>query len=343
MIRARIIRLVGVAAFALATAFASAGCAASAKPAETLPSLIAVGDIHGDYDAYVSILSKAGLIDTKGKWSGGQSILVQLGDIPDRGPDTRKIIEHLIGLEKAARRKGGRVAALIGNHEAMNATGDLRYVTPEEFAAFATPKSEKTRAAYFKANAAELTDFYRKKDPALSDEAVRAAFEADVPLGYLEHRLAWSPKGKFGAWIATHDAILKIGDTLFVHGGVSAATAARPIEEINKDVRAALASGGGPILEDEAGPLWHRAYAEETPEGEADLSAALAAYGARRMVIGHTPQLSGVKALYSGRVIAADTGASKAYGGARSFVRIDESGVFANDHGNERRLQELEE
>jgi len=342
MILNRISRLVGAAALAVAAAFASSGCVASAKPAPAPAPIIAVADLHGDYDAYFAILREAGLIDAKGKWSGGQSILVQLGDIPDRGPDTRKIIEHLMGLEKAAKRKGGRVAALIGNHEAMNVTGDLRYATPEEFAAFATAKSEKTRAAYFRANAAALAEFYRKKDPALSDDAVKALFEADAPLGYLEHRMAWSPTGKLGAWVAGHDAILKIGDTLFVHGGVSAATAARPMEQINDDVRAALASGGGPILEDEAGPLWHRGYATESPEGEADLGAALAAYGARRMVIGHTPQLSGVTALYGGRVIIADTGASKAYGGTRSFVRIDQTGVYANDNGQERRLAERE-
>ena len=178
MILTRMARLVSAAAFALAAVFAGAGCAASAKPSATSPPIIAVGDIHGDYDAYVSILREAGLIDAKGKWSGGRSILVQLGDIPDRGPDTRKIIEHLMGLEKAARRKGGRVAALIGNHEAMNVTGDLRYVTPEEYAAFATRKSPKTRAAYFKKNFATLAEFYRGKDPALTDDGVKAAFAA---------------------------------------------------------------------------------------------------------------------------------------------------------------------
>ena len=55
-------------------------------------------------------------------------------------------------------------------------------------------------------------------------------------------------------------------------------------------------------------------------------------------MIGHTPQLQGVRALYGGRVIAADTGASKAYGGTRSFVLIDEGGVVANDNGETKAL-----
>lgn len=322
--------------FALATALLIFFARATA--ADSPPPIVAVGDLHGDYEAYVSILSAAGLIDAKGKWSGGKTIFVQLGDVPDRGPDSRKIIEHLMKLEKQAARKGGRVAALIGNHDAMNVIGDLRYVTPEEYAAFATGKSKQLREAYYRANGAALVEFYRTKDPALTDDGVKAAFEKDTPPGYIEHRLAWAPQGKFGAWVASHDAILKLGDTLFVHGGVGAAYAARPIAEINAGVRAALTAGGGAILEDEAGPLWHRAFAEETPEGETELAAALAAYGVKRIVIGHTPQLQGVKSLYGGRVIAADTGASKSYGGTRSFLRIDASGVVANDNGAERSL-----
>lgn len=328
-----------VAGFSLALAAMMSACATASESAPEGEAIVAVGDIHGDWDAYMAILRNAGLVNAKGKWSGGRTILVQLGDIPDRGGDTKKIIEHLMKLEKEAKKKGGRVVPLIGNHEAMNVIGDLRYVSAPEYAAFTTSKSKALRETYFKQNFAALAEFYRKKDPSLDDAGVKAAYEKDVPLGYLEHRIAWGPKGKFGAWIASHDAVLKIGDTLFAHGGLSAAYAARPLLDINEEVRAALAAGSGLILEDEQGPLWHRGLAEEKPAGEADVAAALAAYSAKRIVIGHTPQLQGVKSLYGGRVIAADTGASKAYGGTRSFVRIDSGGVAANDNGVERRIE----
>lgn len=319
-------RLVAILLTMLATALAPAG---SKEP----PAIIAVADLHGDYDAFTAILKSADLINAKGDWVGGDAVLVQLGDLPDRGPDTRKMIEHLKKLEKQAKRKGGRVVALIGNHEAMNVTGDLRYVTPEEFAAFADSKSEKLRTAHFKLNAEALSVYYRKKDPALTDDDVRAAFDAEFPLGYIEHRLAWSPHGEIGKWVASHDAITKVGDTLFVHGGISAAYASFPMTKINTDVRDALNARGGPILEDDAGPLWYRGLASETPEGEIDVAAALAAYDAKRIVIGHTPHKEGVKSYYGGRVIAADTGASKAYGGIRSFIRIDDNGVTAVENG----------
>lgn len=324
---------------ALALVLVAALPAACAAVAGEQRPVIAVGDLHGDYDAYIAILGDAGLVDARGRWSGGAATFVQLGDVPDRGPDTRKIVEHLMALEKQAKRKGGRVVALIGNHEAMNILGDLRYVTAEEYAAFADAGSSKRRDAHFKANFAELAAFYRSGNPGLDDAGVKTAYERDVPLGYLEHRLAWSPKGKFGAWVCGHDAVVVIGDTLFVHGGISAAYAQQTIDQINGAVRAALANrSSGGILEDEAGPLWHRALAEESAAGEADLAAALAAYGVQRIVIGHTPQVQGIRALYGGRVIAADTGASRAYGGTRSFLRIDAAGVAANDNGAARLL-----
>ena len=57
--------------------------------------IVAIGDLHGDYANYLATLKAAGLVDKKGKWSGGKTHLVQTGDIPYRGPDTIKIIEAI--------------------------------------------------------------------------------------------------------------------------------------------------------------------------------------------------------------------------------------------------------
>ena len=56
--------------------------------------VVAIGDLHGDYDAYFTVLQAAGIVDAKGQWIAGATHLVQAGDIPDRGPDTRRIIAH---------------------------------------------------------------------------------------------------------------------------------------------------------------------------------------------------------------------------------------------------------
>jgi hypothetical protein len=100
--------------------------------------VVAVGDIHGDRDAFVRVLRLAGLVDAEVKWTGGTAWLVQTGDLLDRGDDEQQIIDDLERLEKEAAAAGGRVVWLDGNHELMNTAGDWRYVTPGGLADFET-------------------------------------------------------------------------------------------------------------------------------------------------------------------------------------------------------------
>ena len=69
---------------------------------EGVERIVAIGDLHGDYENYLEVLRIAGVVDKRGKWSGGKTHLVQTGDIPDRGPDTIKIIKHISKLAKQA-------------------------------------------------------------------------------------------------------------------------------------------------------------------------------------------------------------------------------------------------
>src|SRR6185436_13604455 len=62
-----------------------------AAPPTAPQRIVAVGDLHGDFDAWRQIALKANLIDSRNRWAGGKSILVQMGDITDRGPDSLKI------------------------------------------------------------------------------------------------------------------------------------------------------------------------------------------------------------------------------------------------------------
>ena len=140
--------------------------------------VVAVGDVHGDYANFVSVLRSARLIDDKGRWIGGKAHLVQTGDLLDRGADSRKVMDLLMLLEKQAAKAGGQVHALIGNHEAMNLYGDLRYTTAGEFAAFRTGQSEEVRAAFWEREISGL--------PTPPGEADRKNWEAEHPLGWFE-------------------------------------------------------------------------------------------------------------------------------------------------------------
>jgi hypothetical protein len=303
--------------------------------------IVAVGDLHGDFKAWQDIGRGAGIMNTRGHWSGGRTILVQLGDVTDRGPDSLKIVRSLVQLQGEAARKGGRVVVVLGNHEAMNLLGDDRYTTAGEYAAFANSGSAARRERVYETNRAQLEAAYRAQDPKITPEQVRSKWMAEHPLGWVEHRIAWGPRGELGQWAGRNPAILKIGGTLFAHGGISAEYARQPIDSVNRRVAAAMAAGDdspNSVLTDPLGPLWYRglvtadadAAAERAkakppaPPMSADqeLGAVLASYGAQRLVVGHTPSLQGIQITGSGRLARIDTGNSRYYGGPLSWLEI---------------------
>src|SRR3954447_23075264 len=233
--------------------------AAPALTAAPAQRIIAVGDLHGDFSAWQDIARGAGLIDARGHWAGGNTILVQMGDITDRAPDSLKIVRSLQQLQKEAPRKGGKAIVVLGNHEAMNLLGDNRYTTAGEYAAFADSKSAARRDRVYEANRAKLEAAARAADPKAAAEQVRAAWMAEHPLGWVEHTLAWGPSGELGKWATSNPAVVKIGGNLFVHGGISAEYSKLGIAEINKRVAAAMAAGDdapNSVLSDPLGPLW---------------------------------------------------------------------------------------
>ncbi|MXW67439.1 MAG: hypothetical protein F4Z72_10630 [Gemmatimonadales bacterium] len=95
-------------------------------------SVFVFGDVHGEFDRVISLLGLAGLIDEELRWTGGDAAVAFLGDLFDRGNDVTRLLWFVYGLEREAMAAGGRIVTLLGNHEAMVLTGDLRYVAPKE-------------------------------------------------------------------------------------------------------------------------------------------------------------------------------------------------------------------
>jgi hypothetical protein len=312
----------------------------AALPEGPAERVVAIGDLHGDYEAYWEIVQRAGLVNSAGRWSGGRATLVQTGDIADRGPDSLRIYRHLRALQLQAARAGGRVIVLVGNHEAMNMTGDLRYVHAGEYAAFVDRQSERRRAQFFDANRDRIMSDYRAEDPTLTGIRIRSLWMEETPLGWVEHRLAWHPEGELGRWMIRNPAAAVVADTLFVHGGISPAYAALSLEDINRRTSEALEARdlrGSSIINDPDGPLWYRGLvmvrcpreAQAASDGRATCPAPeeqveeiLGAYGVRRIAVGHTPSPRGIALHHGGRLIQIDTGIAAAYGGARAYLEI---------------------
>ena len=312
------------------------GSRAVARPSPPQPErIVAIGDLHGDFDAWRAIARAAHLIDDKGRWTGQRTVLVQTGDIVDRGPDSLKIIRDLMRLELEAAHAGGRVIVLVGNHEAMMVTDDLRYVHPGEYAAFVDRQSGRRRDQTFAGSKQAIEAAYRRLDATLSAAAIRDLWLAANKLGQIEYQAAWSPSGELGRWIIGKPAIVRLGSTLFVHGGLSPTYAAVPLDEINRRVKAALLAreiAPGSIINDPLGPLWYRGLAGLPVEGAAastppqpiaqQLDIILSASSAKRIVIGHTPLLRGVEVSQGGRLVRIDSGISRAYSGVPGYVEI---------------------
>jgi hypothetical protein len=248
--------------------------------------VVAVGDVHGDVEALKDVLRLAGLIDAKNRWVGGKAHLVQTGDLADRGDRTREAFELLMRLEAEALKAGGRVHVLLGNHEVMNMLGDLRYVTPGELASF-------------------------------SDQSATPDTPG-APKGLAGHREAYGPNGRYGRWLRARPAVVRVNDTLFLHGGIAPSVPARTLEELNHWVHQDLAPGARPGHGgvDPRGPLWFRGYAlDEEAVWQQGLTEVLQRFEARRMVMGHTVQKSGrILVRFGGRTVFIDTGLSSYYG-----------------------------
>lgn len=217
-------------------------CLALFLNAASKPRIVAIGDIHGADTAFDSILQKTQMINANQEWIAENTILVQTGDVLDRGPGSRKAMDLLLNLEKQAPAKNGKVIALLGNHEVMNIIGDLRYVSAEEYASYSDANSAKKQDAAFRA----FEDFLRQRSkklgvqpPAFTKE-LEQDWKQKHPPGFFEHREAFSTKGIYGQWLRKHDAIAVVDGNVFLHGGISPAVKELSFDQINRKIHQEL-------------------------------------------------------------------------------------------------------
>ena len=286
------------------------------------------------------MLRGAGLLDQEDKWAGGRTHLVQTGDVPDRGARSRDVMDLLMKLEKQAKKAGGYVHALIGNHEAMNMYGDLRYVHVGEFAAFRTKKSKALRDNFYQQHVKELR---QNSPPGRSPEFGpdhKRRWEENYELGWFEHRLGFSKKGKYGRWITRHNAVVKINDTLFLHGGIGPTYASMSLRELNDQIRNELKGLSDiQLAVDSEGPLWYRGFALHDAGPESlHLENVLATHGAERIVMGHTVTEGAVMTRFDGRAVFIDVGLGSYYGRRMTCLLLEDGQAFALHRNRKVRL-----
>lgn len=301
-----------------------------------VPRVVAIGDVHGAYAEFLAVLRLAGLVDQKERWSGGRTHLVQTGDILDRGTETRPVMELLMRLEGEAKKAGGRVHALLGNHEVMNVIGDLRYVSREEYKAFETPRSRETWQAFYESRSDAARRAAKDAKQAFDEASFRKKFEEEAPLGFVERIQEFSDQGRYGRWLRQRRGMVMIDGTAFVHGGLTPEVAALGCEAINATARREITSDIAKTRQDpqaslaagDSGPFWYRGLAREDETAfRPALEQVLKSIGAHTVVIGHTVTGDGrIKPRFDGRVVMIDAGMNPLYGRNLAALEIGPGG-----------------
>lgn len=320
--------------------------------------IVAVGDLHGDLAQAKRALEMAGVLSSDGQdsWAGGEAVhpstylqfnvefifhlvLIQLGDILDRGEDEIAILSLLRSLSIQAKTKGGAVFQVNGNHETMNIEGDFRYVDSGAFD--------------------ECIDFLEYLNDCDDDWDEAFARWVSVSERWKENRKAsenhWSPwnlmkrqkgviarlslfrpGGLLACELAHHAVVLKVDDWVFCHGGLLPHHVAYGIEKMNREVshwmRGFNENSNSPEIPFIAtrgynSVVWNRLYSRDPADTDyrsrqisSILEETLEAVGAKAMVVGHTPQSEGVNCKYNHSIWRVDVGMSSGVFNSRPEV-----------------------
>jgi hypothetical protein len=241
----------------------------------------------------------AGATDEDDEWIGGALHIVQLGDMIGRSDDERQVLDFLFRMRRKAQAKGGKVHLLIGNHEVMAGRVDNQAVGANPFPGFL-----------------DIPDLD------LSDPRLLILPEHQRPRG-----AALMAGGPYAKRFAELPAVLQIGRTVYVHGGVVPRWAQYGIAKINDEVSRWL-WGDTPEPDSTLGVdngdrvMWTRQFSSGVDASDCEvLAQALSILHADRMIVAHTVQQA-ITSLCDGRVWAVDVGMSRAYGGPIEVLEI---------------------
>jgi hypothetical protein len=238
--------------------------------------IFTISDIHGQVELFKQILINNGVVDLDGNWTWDDGHLVILGDVYDRGDYVNEVLYMIMHLEYQARRSGGQVHFLIGNHEAMVLLGDLRYVTDKYLA---VAETFETTVPGLYGNNTLLGKWLRSKNTIIQINDVLFVHGGIHP----------TIMDVFKSPRRLNKFIRENLDT--------------PWETIKSDTLLTLAFRWN-------GPLWYRGFF--LPDGQPevsrqDLEEILNRFKVNRIITGHTT-MDSISTFYNGRIIMVDAG-----------------------------------
>jgi len=261
--------------------------------------IVVVGDIHGDFDKLKNILHHAKLVDDNDDWIGTDSILVQLGDLTDRGSGLKNILDLLIKLREQARERGGIVYMLLGNHELFDMQAGYFVISKTDFDNFGGI-SEREKALSIDGEYGKLLRNEMNLTMIVDDNLF---VHAGLTLEY----------AKIG--------IDELNNR--VHEILSSVTSFDDIlNDYNEKKTHPLYSD--PIFDMKKGPLWNYNFSDKSEEEICDeVYKVLETVGAKRMIVGHRIQKYGkIKNKCQSKLILVDIGLSSSVGNYFGYVEI---------------------
>lgn len=295
-------------------------------------TILAVGDLHGDLKQARYALEMAGVLSSDGQdlWTGGENVLIQLGDILDRGEDEIAILSLLRSLDKQAKSKGGAVFQVNGNHETMNVEGDFRYVDSggfdecSDFLEYINNSEDDWEETF--TGWVDVSEKW-KEDRTKSRSHWGPWNLVKRQKGVIARSILFRPGGPLACELARHGVALKVNDWVFCHGGLLPHHVAYGLERMNKEVSEWMRDPSEndstiqiPFIATRGydSVVWNRLYSRDSPDlmdYEAKqvcsvLEETLQAVDAKAMVVGHTPQTVGVNCKYNCSIWRVDVGMS---------------------------------
>ncbi len=276
------------------------------RPAEVedVDSLFVVGDVHGEYETLFRLLHNAELVDEEGRWSGGGRHIAFLGDLFDRGSDVTRTLWFLYRLEREAAEAGGGVHVVLGNHEVMVLTDDLRYVASKE-----------RMIAHF--HAVDYDRMYDPRHSVLGRWLVSQPGLLRVDDLLLAHGGVSPAYSEYSVQAFDDSLAVFVAEDLFYHMGAlfdpedtTAALvtdprqAARAVAERVIVMDSAAAARRIDFFFAENSVFWFRDYVGTDTLSDA-LDRVLERHGATAHVVAHTP-VEPIQSRYGGRLVAVD-------------------------------------
>ncbi|XP_031124201.1 shewanella-like protein phosphatase 2 [Ipomoea triloba] len=280
--------------------------------------LIAVGDLHGDLNKTKQAFRLSGLIDEQDRWCGGSTTAVQVGDVLDRGGEELKILYFLEKLRREAGKAGGCVITLNGNHEIMNVDGDFRSVSREGLKEFEDWAFWYRIGQVLKKRCGNgIEDKKNIKDPFDGVPSKFAGVKPEWCKGIRARIAALRPNGPVARrFLSQNHTVVVVGDSVLVHGGLLPKHVDFGLVKANKEVRDWICGVRKNVRKKLNSIVWSRKFSKELAK-DCDCSTlkrVLAQIpGAKRMIVGHTIQRSGINSVCDNMAIRIDVGMSRGY------------------------------